>query len=217
MPRKRPVLLLVEPNVHDEDEGTWMLTFSDLVLLLLAFVAIGILMERSHGPHMIADRLQARTPAPAEAPPEEVFALVEETDPGVEPVPEQAPAQRADPEPIGASKHLRELAGRLETRIAAEGIPGVRPVVLGPMGITIEIGASVAAPHVLPTRPKVVPDTVTIVARRQRPGSSRDRALARTTRLAYELIAGDPLLAVRAVSARDSEARPARVEIRHAG
>ncbi len=221
MPRKRSPLLLIEPHVREEDEGTWMLTFSDLVLLLLAFVAIGILMERAHGPHVITDRLQARVPEAVEAPPEQVFALVEETPGQIDPGPDRATPPQVDPESTVANEHLRELAGRLETRIAAEGIPGVRPVVLSAMGITIEVGATAPARPIIPTLPAALPRTVPIVDRHHGPDlggpSLRERALARTTRLAYEMIAGDPLLAVRAVRARDGEARPARVEIRHAG
>ena len=221
MPRKRPTLLLIEPNVRDEDEGTWMLTFSDLVLLLLAFVAIGILMERPNGSYVIADRLQASTPAPARAASEGLFALVEEMPGQVVPGPEDAAPRQRAPESTTATARLRDLAGRLETRIAAEGIPGIRPVVLSAMGITIEVGATTGLPNTLPTWPRVLPETITIIERGHGPDlggtSPRDRALARATRLAHEVIAGDPLLAVRAVSARHDETRLARVEIRHAG
>lgn len=204
MPRNRPALLPLAPAARDEDEGTWMLTFSDLVLLLLAFGAIGILMERSPGPYAVTDRLHASAPAPATP-----FALVEETPPATAAAPTVAAAQ------------LRALASRLETRIAAEGIPGLRPVVLSATGITIEVGASTAAPHTLPILPRVVPASVTVVEvghpTSLGASSTHDRALARTARLAHELIAGDPLLAVRAVTAREGDTAPSRVEIRHAG
>ena len=180
-----------------------MLTFSDLVLLLLAFVAIGVLMDRAHGPNVLTTELRASAPPPVAPARREPFTLVEEVAPASNPV------------PAGTNAHLRALADRLETRLAAAAIPARHSVMVGMTSIIIEIGAIDAASRSASILPSIVP---IIEPRPSFDAFSRhDRALASTARLAHELIAGDPLFAVRAVTARVGGAPTARIEIRRAG
>jgi hypothetical protein len=232
VPRSRATLTPLAPGFREEDDGTWMLTFSDLVLLLLAFVAIGIMMERAEGPHRIARHLRVAPVAPAA--PAEPFVLVTETDVTEAPPPSThlypaPPPARAELSDADAAR-LRILARRLETRLAAEGVAGLRPAVVERAAVVIEVAGDDAtgrgtalAQTLAELRPQLLPPAVTVVAREQAAAalpSESHRALARATRVAHELVDGDPLLAVHVTTGPatdETRAAATRVEVRLVG
>ena len=221
MPRSRAALRPLLPPVADEEDGTWLLTFSDLVLLLLSFVAIGILMERAGGAptplesvtlHPARPATDAAATVVADAPARRTHPL-----PAAPALPQggaaPALAARRDDDP-----RLRTLAARLESRLAAEGLAGLSPVVVEDAAVVVRIAeaAGAAAPALAP--PRVVPELVPALARAARLvdttlGSDAERALARVAHVAHEVARDDPTLVV----AASSDTRPPRVTVARAG
>jgi hypothetical protein len=187
----RPALRPLVAIASEEDDATWLITFSDLVLLLLSFVAVGMLAGRGNGPggafHPTArvERVASR-PAIAPAPP----------------VAAPAVATVAVPEPPVVTAHaprrLRALARRLESRLAAESLVGLAPVIVRDGEIVVTVArmsdplADVALQPLVEPIARVAASLPTLALG----ADTLDLTLARTTRIAHELTADDQTLDV---------------------
>jgi hypothetical protein len=156
MPHRRPDLLPLAPSAGDDDDSTWMLTFSDLVLLLLAFVALSAAPSRGTGRILpepgrgtvgafavpgvaLADtRETAARRAPDGSPPATWPRALR---PALMPPPSAA---RTGGRPTRLA-WLRALAERLRSVIEAAGIPGVAPIVVEEGTIVLALGRPASA------------------------------------------------------------------------
>jgi len=218
---RRP-LLLPEPPPLDEDQTAWLLTFSDLVLQLFAFVLVAVVLGNAkHAVPPPAVETKPTAPAPAEWP----IVPLAGPEAAVEPPATAAAAEPAPatPAPAPPQEALRE---RLEKDLRADGVTvTVRDsdVVLTLSDrITFASGSADLLPAARPLLERIatlavaLPDCSIEVAGHTDDApihtgafpSNLELSLARAARVVRELAAASPTLDGRMIATGFGEHRP---------
>ncbi len=230
LPDRRRTLGLDVPAL-DDDQTSWLVTFSDLVLQLFAFVLVSVALAG-----------EARTPEPMGPPPPPAASACPETASSpvmaLEPVPAapekddrtpppEAAVARADT-PGDANDRLAAAARSLRELVAAEGGDGVQVTVrdsdlIVTLSDTITFGSGSAEllPEAAPILRRIgvlaqaMPDLdlevdghTDDVPVRGAFASNLELSLARAARVVHELASAAPDVAARAIAAGFGEHRP---------
>lgn len=214
LPSARPDRLRAlgfEPAPPDEDQTAWLVTFSDLVLQLFAFVLVSVVLAGAASPPPAA--------VPQPEPPPPVVAAVE---PPPAPVEERA----IDPERDTAASRLAEVARGVREALATDAVQvAVRDsdvIVTLSDTITFPSGSGQLLPAAVPILRRIgalaraMPDFDVEVGGHtdDRPihtgefASNLELSLARAARVVHELAAAAPELGERAIAAGYGEHRP---------
>jgi len=226
-PDRRRALGL-EPAPLDDDQTGWLMTFSDLVLQLFAFVLVSVVLSGGGRPSAAVD------PTPPSRPPVAMPAEVPSCPPAEErpPPPRDAAEQPSDAgRPRDAAAERLAAAGRsLEEFVAAEGRADAVQVAVRDSDLIVTLSDAIsfasgsaellpaAAPilHRIGALARAMPDFDLEVDGHtdDRPihtggfPSNLELSLARAARVIHELTAETPELAERAIAAGYGEHRP---------
>jgi chemotaxis protein MotB len=229
----------VPPAARDDEDATfWLVTFSDLVLLLLAFgiVAVAVRVRTPAPPPpaaqvgAVAAAVDGTRPEPAAAP-EEAFAPRGDA---LDRFEAAAPAEEpSDLEPAAASPsaaRLADTAAELRDLVAASGLAGGAHVSVERTAVVVAVSDAISfasGSAELRAEAQPVLDAVRALAGAQPDlhldvaghtddlpiasaeyPSNLELSLARAARVARAIVAGDPALAVRTRAAGYGQFRP---------
>jgi chemotaxis protein MotB len=241
MRRKRQLGLLIEPPPPDEDQTAWLVTFSDLVLQLFAFVLVSVVLGGAALPPP-STASSPTPPAPLVAEerrvPDEPTPPPCATPPPAAEVAEVAEAEEA-PAPTAATARLNALGDSLRDFVKAEGREDAVSVTVRDSDLIVTLSDTISFPSgsadLLPTAAPILhrisalagtlPDldievgghTDDVPIHTGSFPSNLELSLARAARVVHELAAGDARLAERAIAAGFGEHRPVASNTDEAG